>query len=373
MGKCSCDITAGAPVARSPILRAGCLTALTLLGGAGLFLPAPAGAAKPPKYSLSIVEGETTLPEYSVAHTSAGVEPDAEAVLSITRNGTVVARDSGDHGAWLSQVPQVGDLVSLESPIGDTVGSFVYDGLPSMDPTVCSGSASFSGQNSSGQIVHGGYYTEEANPPYSPERTGYGRAQVTMLSGTTFGGSFLSPLAIGQTVYALESLETPLAGGAVFEYSSETVRPVGACPAPPPSAPPPPPPPALMGSIFKLGKITLHKLLKSGWLTEVTINQPGTVTVDLYERNGRLPAFASSTHRNKKHHKRRKRRALLLARGTASAHSAGTVKVRLHVTAIGRRALRHRHRKISALLITTLRSSSGARLTLARHPLSLRP
>ena len=74
----------------------------------------------------------------------------------------------------------------------------------------------------------------------------------------------------------IESVEKPLAGGATFTYTSENDRPVGACPVPPPP-PAPPAIPALQGSIFKLAHITIHKLLKSGWLDQVSINQPGTV------------------------------------------------------------------------------------------------
>jgi hypothetical protein len=140
---------------------------------------------------------------------------------------------------------------------------------------------------------------------------------------------------------------------------------VGACPTPPA---PPPPPPALQGSIVKLAKISIHRLLKLGWLTQVTINQPGTVTENLYLQGGALPAYASSVGKHGRHH--RKPPALLLAHGVGSAKSAGKVNVLLRATPHGRRALQHA-RHVKAVLVTTLRSSSGVKLSLGRRTLSL--
>jgi hypothetical protein len=332
---------------------------------------APAGAATPPKYSLSIVEGETTQPEDSIVSTSGSAHPKATVAISIIRNGTIVSRSTGtEGGAWMSQVPQLGDDVTLESPIGTTVGSVVYDGLPSIEPTVCAGSANFSGQRSAGETVEGGYFTEVAQTtPYGTnfERKNSGQAQITLLSGSTFGGDFLTPLALGQTVFASESLETPLAGGAVFTYSSENDRPVGACPVPPAPPPPPPPPPALQGSIFKLPHITIKSLLKSGWRDQVTINLPGTVTQDLYLEGRTLPAYAAAS-KSKRHKKPPP--SLLLARGVVIAHSAGTVTVLLKLTSKGRLRLKSA-KNVRAVLITTLHSNSGAKLNLARRTVSL--
>ena len=89
--------------------------------------------------------------------------------------------------------PRSGDVVTLESPLGTTVGAVVYDGLPSMDPTVCAGSANFSGQRSPGQTVEGSFYTSSPPTPTVTwhARKGFGEAQVKSLTGTAFGGSFL--------------------------------------------------------------------------------------------------------------------------------------------------------------------------------------
>lgn len=344
----------------------------------GAFASAPIAPAaansgpEGPEYSLSIVEGESTQPEYGIVHTSAHVHPSASLAVSIMRGGIVIARDPGQDNVWLSQVPQVGDIVTMESPIGSVVGSVIYDGLPSIDPTVCAGSINFSGQRSAGQTVEGGFYSLALyTNPYSHEtsqrRTSSGPAQVTVLSGSAYAGNFLAPLALGQTVWATESLQTPLAGGATFTYSSENDRPVGACPAPPPPPPAPPAPPALQGALARLLHTTIHKLLTSGWLTHVTINQPGTVVQDLYQQGGTLPAFASAKHAR---HKRKPPPALLLARGSAKASTPGTVSIVLHVTSKGRRKLKHAKR-MKAVLVTTLVSTAGAKLTLGERPVTL--
>ncbi|HEV3034338.1 MAG TPA: hypothetical protein VGX72_06080 [Solirubrobacteraceae bacterium] len=324
----------------------------------------------PPVYTLTISEGETTLPEDSIVSTSGSVNTGGTVQVSIVRGGTVVAREHGNEGsAGTSQVPQAGDTVNLEAPIGTIVGSIRYDGLPSIDPTVCAGSTNFSGQNSLGETVKGHAVAFSLKiEKYGPtkQESNFERAQVTMLSGTTFGGSFLAPLAIGQTVTAVESLETPLAGGAVFDYTSENSRPVGACPPviPPP---PPPPPPALKGLVLTLPHVTILSLLKSGWHDHVSINQPGTVTQDLYLEDGTLPAFAAS---NKGRRHRKPPPALLVARGAVVASSAGTVTVSLKLTSKGRLKLKSaKHAKL--VLITTLRTSSGAKLNLARRTISL--
>jgi hypothetical protein len=323
---------------------------------------------------LKIAEGATTLPEYEHLNwASASIDNSkAEVVLEIIHGGLVVGQDSGQNGsgAWVSSGPQVGDEVVLESPRGTAISRVVYDGLPTMDATVCAGSTNFSGTNTSGNVVEGYYVKNVLETPYhrstEPVQKAFGEAQVKSLSGTTFGGDFLKPLELGEDVGAIESLKTSLAGEATYEYRSETERPVGACPAPPPPVILPPALPVLGGTVLKLSHITIRGLLKSGWRNRVTINQPGTVTQDLYLKGGTLPAYAASAR--KKHHKPPP--ALLLARGTASAKGAGTVSVLLKLTARGRHKLRSA-KHVTAVLITTLRTPSGAKLNLARHTVAL--
>jgi hypothetical protein len=348
---------------RSATAVGGALVGLLLLGvGAG---PAAANEHHAPRYTLKVVEGETTLPEYrQIASTSGSAEPNAKVAVSIIRGGIVVYRQTGDGWASLSQVPQVGDVVTLESPLGRVIGSAVYDGLPAMDPTVCAGSTNFSGQNSLGYTVEGSYVTLSLRTnPYGQvtgvRESGFGEAQVKSLSGTAFGGNFLVPLQLGQTVTATESLKTLLAEEATYTYISETSRPVGACPVPP-APPPPPQPPALQGSVMKLGHLTIHSLLTSGWHVLVGINQPGTVVEDLYMEGGSLPAFASSKHHS------HKPPALLIARGYITATKAGVVSVLLRPTHKGRSRLRSA-KSVHAVLLTTLHSTSGGKLGLGRR------
>jgi hypothetical protein len=329
-------------------------------------------ATSPPRYSLSVVEGETTQAEYENVGTSGevnNVKGNPEISIAIIRGGLEIKRDSGNGHAGTSQIPQVGDVVTLESPRGTPIGSEVYDGLPTIDPTVCAGSENFSGQRTPGEEVQGGYFSIKlVRPdPYHSylERAGFGHPQVTTLTGGTYGGSFLTPLAIGETVYATESIETPLPSGAVFEYSSETERPVGACPVPPPP-PPTPVPPALQGTILKFIHTTIHKLLKLGLGDVVGINQPGTVTQDLYLQGGSLPAFASSKSR---HHHRLAPPALLLARGVGTAKAPGDVTVHLKLTKRGRGKLKTAS-NVKAVLVTTLRTG-GRALSLPRRTVSL--
>ncbi|HEY4812774.1 MAG TPA: hypothetical protein VIH71_17135 [Solirubrobacteraceae bacterium] len=347
-----------------------CVTAGLAMLVAGLLAASASARSGPPVYNLRITEGETTLPENPIEYTSGDASNEAQVQVSIVRGGLVIARSHPSNGGTgMGQVPQVGDVVNLESPVGTVVGSVVYDGLPSMDPTVCAGSTNFSGQNTLGMTVKGKsvalalqiekYSTREVET--KPQH-----AQVTVLTGTTFGGSFLAPLELGQTVTAIESLETPLAGGAIFDYTSENSRPVAGCPPVVVPPPPPPPPPALSGLLLKLPHFTILSLLKSGWHDHVTINQPGTITQDLYLEGGRLPAFAASTKPHKK-----PRPALLVAHGAVVASSAGTVAVSLKLTKKGRLKLKSA-KNAKLVLITTLRSQSGAKINLGRHTISLR-
>jgi hypothetical protein len=127
-------------------------------------LAAPAGAWQhkgAPEYSLSVVEGASTQPEYSIDGVSGRVESEdseAEVAVSIIHNGLIVDKQSNKGSVWLSQVPQVGDTLTYESTTGFKT-QVVYDGLPTMEPTVCAGSTNFSGQRTLGYTIEGGYYT----------------------------------------------------------------------------------------------------------------------------------------------------------------------------------------------------------------------
>jgi hypothetical protein len=356
-------------------VKAGVATciALVALGLVSVVLTTATAAAAGASYYLSISEGSSTSPEYPVSGVSAGASGGL-VQITIRRSGTVVAQSPPNEFGFtsMSQVPQAGDVVNVESPPGAVVAGVTYDGLPSLDATVCAGSANFSGQRRPNATVSGGYYSlgTVANP-YGGAHLGvvsFGEAQVSTLSGSVFAGSFLKPLASGETVFAEQRETSAPAGGGTFFYFSENSRPVGSCPLPPPAAPPaivakvvPPGPIALAGQVMQPTLTSIRRLLKSGWLLHVFINQPGTVIQNLYLQGGKLPAFAA------KH----KQAALLVARGSTTAARAGTVNVLLRATTRGRRALKHA-RRAKLVLITTLHSASGARISLARYAFSLK-
>ncbi len=326
-------------------------------------------------FVLEVVEGENTVPEYgSVAKTVArteGSDPQPQVAVSIVKNGTTVYKEIGQGWASVPQVPQTGETVVLESPVGHVIGSTAYDGMPTIDPTTCVGSTTFEGENTSGFTVEGSYVMDSLVTPYKKptelKQSGFEQAQVKSLTGTSFGGSFLQPIPAGATVTAEESLKTPLAGEETYLYVSERVEPANkTCP----SAPPPPPPPPLVtplqGALVALRHVTIRQVLKAGWHDHVSIDQAGTVTQDLYLRGGKVPAVAASSH---KHHKTPP--ALLLAHGTAVAGGPGTVPVVLKLTRAGRRKLKSAG-VINAILLTTLRTSNGQIATLSPHSVTLK-
>lgn len=336
-----------------------------------LACPAAAHEQQPPEYSLNITQGETTQPEDSIAGVSASGPRHSQVRLRIIQGGVVVNQDTGNEGgAWLGPVaPAVGDTVTVESPLGTVVGAVVYDGLPSIEPTVCAGSTNFSGQRSGADEVAGGFYVVEPQTgPYGEvyryEHGHRGFAQVTLLTGASFGGNFLVPLALGETVWAIETVKVREPGW-IFTYESETVRPVGACPAPPPPPPPAKPVlPPLQASLAKILNATIKALLKHGLSDHVYVNQPGIVTQALYLAGGKLPAYAASSH-----HKRLPP-AVLLAKGAASVKAAGDVTVVLHLTSGGRGRVRNA-KSVHAVLVTTVTSGAGVKITLAHRSVTL--
>jgi len=328
----------------------------------------PAVAAAESFYGLSVSEG-STFSGFSVADTSGFAEatPAHEARVTITRAGVRVAETPSGEGSFpfMTQIPQAGDILTLESPPGTTISSVTYDGLPTMDATVCAGSANFSGQRSPGTTLTGRYTAEGYGAPE-------GFVFAAQSPASAFAAIFPAALKSGETVYAEEERESALAAGSSFSYYSSNARAVGACAAAaqPAAAVPvasvlPPALPLLTGTVLKLSHTTIAKLLKSGWLVEVSINQPGTVTQDLYMVSGKLPAFASRKQA------RKQPPAVLVARGATTVKKAGTVKVLVRVTSKGRRALKHA-KSVKLVLITTLRSASGHRIDLGRHSLTLK-
>ena len=336
-----------------------------LCAGTGALVLAftPGVAAAAPQYELSVSAGASTQGPLNDTYAFAeNVPGNPQLALSIVRAGSVVASRVGNGFAELVQAPSVGDTLLLQDPVGTTVASVVYDGLPSIDPSVCVGATTISGQRTGAAAINAGAYTVSSGLPYGFEPNGSLIAQISTLSGSSYAGSFASALTSAQTVYSNETVQSAAPGGGVLTYSSTNSRPVGACPAPVPPAPAPKQTTAkvasLTGKILSLTRTTLAKLLRSGWTIALQVSQPGTVTMDLFLEGGRLPAKASKKHP-----------AVLLARGQVVAKAPGKVTLHLRVTSSGRRKLKH-VRKAHVVLLTTLHGSTGT-LNLAKRKLTL--
>jgi len=348
-----------------PILSDARRRILLLLAAVGLLalILAPGASAAAPQYELYVSSGASTRGPLNYTYAWAeNVPGNQQLSLSILRAGSVVASQAGAGYAELTQAPSVGDTVVLQDPVGTTVASVVYDGLPSIDPSVCVGAASISGQRTGAAAVTAGAYLATGGGPYG-EGNGYLTAQISTLSGSSYAGSFATALTSAHTVWANEMLQSSAPGG-LLTYNSTTSRPVGACPTPAPPPPPAPKPPAakvaaLSGKILALTGATLAKLLHSGWTIPLQVSQPGTVTMDLFMEGGRLPAKAS----------KKKHAAVLLARGQAVAKAPGKVTLHLRITPSGRHRLRHA-KKVHVVLLTTLHGTTGT-LNLGRRKLTL--
>ena len=185
---------------------------------------------------------------------------------SIIRGGTTVvqrhrrkvARGSRRYRRWAI-------VVTLESPVGTRSGSIVYDGLPSIDPTVCVGLH---------ELLRREHVRLHGRRRSSTRRVAEARPLRAFTGGIRPARRSAGENAVGHDLRR----HLPPPAGARRDRRRDRVaqnasrrrsdlhvhqrndRPVGACPAPPP---PPPPPPALQGVIVKLVHSTIHKLLNS--------------------------------------------------------------------------------------------------------------
>ena len=328
-------------------------------------------------FVLEVVEGENTVPEFgSVAKTVArteGSDPQPQVAVSIVKNGITVYKEEGQGWASVPQVPQAGETVVLESPVGHVVGSAVYDGMPTIDPSTCVGSTTFEGENTSGFTVEGSYVIDSLVTPYKKStelaQSGFQQAQVKSLTGTSFGGSFLRPIPAGATVTAEESLKTPLGGEANLPVRQRTRRnrptdlslgpsaPAAAATARDAAAgraggaPARDDPPGPQGGVARPRE---HQPGRHG--------HPGSVSPRWQApRGGRLlaqaPQDASGAAAGAWH--RPGRRDGNGARG-AEAHARGTAQAEVRASVI------------DAILVTTLRTSNGQIDTLSPHAVTLK-
>jgi IPT/TIG domain/Bacterial Ig-like domain (group 3)/Fibronectin type III domain/FG-GAP repeat len=134
-------------------------------------------------------------------------------------------------------------------------------------------------------------------------------------------------------------------------------------PAKSPASPPPPPPPFQATlSVFPLAP-TVRGLLRGAFSDSVTLTGPGSVSENMFADNGVLPATASRA--SSAHHKKGKRHqvALLLARGSASTATAGTVNVTLLPTAAGKKTLKKTRHSLRVVLITSVKDAKTGNVT----------
>ena len=133
-------------------------------------------------------------------------------------------------------------------------------------------------------------------------------------------------------------------------------------PAPsPPSTPASPTPFQATLSVFPLGS-SMSDLLRGRFSDSVVLSGPGSVSENLFS-DGVLPATATGApaarHKKSKHHMA----ALLLAKGSASTATAGTVNVTLLPTAAGKKTLKKARNSLRVVLITSVKDAKTGNVT----------
>lgn len=265
------------------------------------------------------------------AQVSAGGASGA-ARLDISRGSTVIASESGMGWLDLNVASLVtGDIATLSAG-GSQVGSFTYDGLPSINADACAGHSSFTGTHGEGQL-YGGAYTPRAGT-YDSSNEG------TVSGGSAYTVTLARPLAVGDVAWAGLSRDT----GALGVSESREVN-VGACPTPPqpPVAPvtttaPPTDQQVRQAVSTAVGKASsvLRRLdpadlasSKSAALP-FAFPEPGTVKIELTAPapKGKSASAAAA------------KKPVLVAVGTKTLGAAGSVPVKLKVTGAGRKLLR---------------------------------
>ncbi len=213
-------LISGFSASKQAVGRTSCL-ALLILGIAAAAAPVPAAAwseePTAPEYSLSIVEGETTLPGRTDRSPPAATsEPRAEVVAE---DHSTTARSwqqgTGSNGdVWLSQVPQVGDVVDARNAVR-TPGRLGRlrrpaldgpDGLRRLDELL---RTALPGNGSRRRAPTRWCPTPTATRRARPG----GEAQVTALSGQSFARQLPDAPGVRQTVQAVERCKRPSPAG----------------------------------------------------------------------------------------------------------------------------------------------------------------
>jgi hypothetical protein len=107
----------------------------------------------------------------------------------------------------------------------------------------------------------------------------------------------------------------------------------------------------------------LRDLLRGTFSDSVLLTGPGSVSENLFEDNGVLPATAARVSAGRHTRAKHRRAAALLARGTASTARAGTVTVTLRPTAGAKKTLKRTHHSLRVVLVTSVKDASTGQVT----------
>jgi virginiamycin B lyase len=340
----------------------------------------------------SIIFGQTMSFTATVGGTNPlGGLPTPTGMVSFTVTGEpnvqVPLNGSGQTNFAPGYDLNVGDMVTASYGGDSAYGASSVSLTPTIHPaeTVTSLSASPNPQTSSGEVTFTATVTNS-----STEIVPFGSVQFLIDNEPVLGpqplenngqvaitGSGLPPGEYTVTaLYHDDTRATPDFTDSQASLTEHITNP------PPPVAPPPaksaasspPPPPRFQAtlSVFPLGP-TVRGLLKDGFSDGVVLTGPGSVSENLFSDNGVLPATASraatARHDKSKHHKA----ASLLAKGSASVATAGTVNVTLLPTAAGKKILKKTRHSLRVVLITSVKDAKTGYVTnLPPHRLTLK-
>ncbi len=305
------------------------------------------------------VGGASATPTGTVSFTVTG-EPPEQVQLS----GTGLA--IFDPGYYLN----AGDKVSARYSGNATYGPRRVELVPSIQPahTETALTMSPNPQSAAGDVEINATVTNSStnvipfgSVQFAIDEEALGEPQSLDNAGRT--GIIVSGLKAGQhtvTAYYYDGGEpTPDFTGS---KASLTERITG--PAPPPPPLPPPPPPPFQATLSAFPRVLgIGDLLRGRFGDSVVLTGPGSVTEDLFEANGVVPAVATRASGARQNKHRRRRPALLLARGSASTGAAGAVKVTLLPTRAGKKTLKKSRHGMQVVLITSVKDAKTGKVT----------
>jgi hypothetical protein len=314
---------------------------------------APAVASAAPRMYVSTAraaDGTTTVSAYAFD----GMTQITDTFqLDVVRGGATVATDTQPGFVLLTTALEIGDVLKLTNttPEPDVTRTVAYSGQPTLVAPTC-GTAAFSGTREDGSTV-------DVRSAGLPTVQFFG-------AGTTYAGTFNTPLTTGAEVEAAQAREIDPTF-TVFDAVTAVVAstcPVKETPAPtpprqlpvpapapaPPAAPTAPLPapdtiaPAGRVTVRALKSVALYKALLAGtFKAKVSMGEPGTITQKL---------SAGKT---------------VLGTGKVTVAKTGTYSVKVKLSKNGRRRLT-KAKTTKLTLTTVLRDAAGNANTLpAKH------